>query len=213
MIQHREGTALLHYEQFELCVLSCLGFCWAFFLVISVKSHQSTMQISFHVFLSGPPIPPTFLVNPFKLMHGKWLQNGLAFDQKDGSTSKLVSQQSLPPLEPAIASAQYSTLPHFEVIFKCLKAEGKGNEMSSEHEEKHLHIHLSPGLMQSAYCLFPYILWFQGRTAETNENPDRWRNLQAFQRKRKKKLSWKILVAMLQNVGQLNSCYHFTTCF
>lgn len=135
-------------------------------------------------------------------MHGKWLQNGLAFDQKDGSTSKLVSQQSLPPLEPAIASAQYSTLPHFEVIFKCLKAEGKGNEMSSEHEEKHLHIHLSPGLMQSAYCLFPYILWFQGRTAETNENPDRWRNLQAFQRKRKKEK------AFLEDIsGNASECW------
>lgn len=34
-----------------------------------------------------------------------------------------------------------------------------------------------------------------------------------FKGEKKKKLSWKVLVAMLQNVGQLISCYHFTTCF
>lgn len=33
----------------------------------------------------------------------------------------------------------------------------------------------------------PTYFWFQGRTAKTNKNPDRWRNLQAFQRRKKEK--------------------------
>lgn len=32
-------------------------------------------------------------------------------------------------------------------------------------------------------------------------------------KKKGKKLSWKMLVARLQNVGPLNSCYRFTICF
>lgn len=83
--------------------------------------------------------------------------------------------------------------------------------MSSEHEEKHLHIHLPPGLMQSAY-IASSPTYFDSREEQLRQI--RTRQVEkSTDFSKKKRLSWKVLVAMLQNVGQLITCYHFTTFF